>query len=93
MVVVFGAFALGEYLVVKMLGLALAAAVFLDATLVRVAVGPALLTLAGRWNWWPGIRRASHARPILSHSANRSSGTSRPSGVLLSTDAGGGSEE
>jgi len=61
MVVVFGAFAAGEYLAVKMLGLALAAAVFLDATLVRVAVGPALLTLAGRWNWWPGIRMEHHA--------------------------------
>jgi RND superfamily putative drug exporter len=95
MVVVFGAFALGEYLVVKMLGLALAAAVFLDATLVRVAVGPALLTLAGRWNWWPGIRRARHARPILGDRATPENGTSRPrgSGVLLSTDAGGGSEE
>jgi len=61
MVVVFGAFAAGEYLVVKMLGVALAAAVFLDATLVRVAVGPALLTLAGRWNWWPGLWMDRHA--------------------------------
>jgi RND superfamily putative drug exporter len=60
MVVVFGAFASGEYLAVKMLGLALAAAVFIDATLVRVAVGPALLTLAGRWNWWPGIWMKHH---------------------------------
>jgi RND superfamily putative drug exporter len=61
MVVVFGAFALGDYLVIKILGLALAASVFLDATLVRVAVGPALLTLAGRWNWWPGIRTPQNA--------------------------------
>ena len=36
--------------------LALAVAVLLDATLVRLAVGPALLCLAGRWNWWPGRR-------------------------------------
>jgi RND superfamily putative drug exporter len=61
MVVVFGAFALGEYLVIKILGVALAASVLLDATLVRVAVGPALLTLAGRWNWWPGVRTVPHA--------------------------------
>src|SRR5205807_32785 len=27
----------------------------LDAVLGRVAIGPALLALAGRWNWWPGI--------------------------------------
>jgi len=53
MVVVFAAFALGQFALMKMLGLALATAVALDATLVRLAVGPALLTLAGRWNWWP----------------------------------------
>jgi len=34
--------------------------VLLDATLVRLAVGPALLALAGQWNWWPGAR----ARPL-----------------------------
>jgi len=45
---------LGDFLLIKMLGLALAVAVFVDATFVRSAVGPALLTLAGRWNWWPG---------------------------------------
>ncbi len=56
MVVVFGAFTLGDFLVMQMLGLALAVAVLLDATLVRTAIGPALLTLAGRWNWWPGRR-------------------------------------
>lgn len=56
MVVVFGAFTLGNFLVMQMLGLALAVAVLLDATLVRTAIGPALLTLAGRWNWWPGQR-------------------------------------
>jgi RND superfamily putative drug exporter len=54
MVVVFGAFALGDFVLVKILGVALAAAIVLDATLVRLAVGPALLALAGRWNWWPG---------------------------------------
>jgi RND superfamily putative drug exporter len=58
MVVVFAAFTLGEFLLMQMLGFALAAAVFLDATIVRIAVGPALLRLAGRWNWWPGERRA-----------------------------------
>jgi RND superfamily putative drug exporter len=36
-----------------MLGFTLAVAVLLDATLVRMVVGPALLRLAGRWNWWP----------------------------------------
>jgi RND superfamily putative drug exporter len=54
MLTVFGSFTLGDFVVVKMLGFTLAAAVLLDATLVRVAIGPALLRLAGRWNWWPG---------------------------------------
>jgi RND superfamily putative drug exporter len=41
---------------IKVLGFALAAAVLIDVTIVRVALGPALLRLAGRWNWWPGRR-------------------------------------
>ncbi|HUF11888.1 MAG TPA: MMPL family transporter [Longimicrobiales bacterium] len=56
MVVVFGAFTLGDFLFVKVLGFALAVAVLVDATLVRLAIGPALLRLGGRWNWWPGDR-------------------------------------
>jgi RND superfamily putative drug exporter len=53
MLVVFGAFTMGSFLFTKMLGFTLAVAVLLDATLVRMVVGPALLRLAGRWNWWP----------------------------------------
>ena len=56
MVAVFAAFTLGELLLVKVMGFALAAAVLLDATVVRMAIGPALLRLAGKWNWWPGDR-------------------------------------
>src|SRR6266571_2444149 len=54
MVAVFAAFTLGDFLVMQILGLALAVSVALDATVVRVGIGPALLALAGRWNWWPG---------------------------------------
>jgi RND superfamily putative drug exporter len=54
MVVVFGAFVLGDLVLVKLLGFALGVAVLLDATVLRLAAGPALLVLAGRWNWWPG---------------------------------------
>ena len=50
---VFAAFTVGSFLVVQMLGFTLAVAVFLDATVVRMVVGPALLQLAGDWNWWP----------------------------------------
>jgi RND superfamily putative drug exporter len=54
MIVVFAAFTLGDFLLMKILGFALAVAVLLDATIVRIAIGPALLRLAGQWNWWPG---------------------------------------
>jgi RND superfamily putative drug exporter len=53
MIAVFTAFTMGSFLVVQMLGFTLAAAVFIDATVVRMVVGPALLQLAGDWNWWP----------------------------------------
>jgi putative drug exporter of the RND superfamily len=53
MIAVFTAFTLGDFLVIQMLGFTLAVAVFIDATVVRMVVGPALLQLAGDWNWWP----------------------------------------
>jgi RND superfamily putative drug exporter len=53
MIAVFIAFTVGSFLVVQMLGFTLAVAVFIDATVVRMVVGPALLQLAGDWNWWP----------------------------------------
>ncbi len=54
MIVVFAAFTFGHFLVVKMIGFTLAIAVLIDATLVRIVIGPALLRIAGDWNWWPG---------------------------------------
>jgi RND superfamily putative drug exporter len=54
MVMIFGGFVFGEFVLIKILGFALGVAVFLDATVIRLAVGPALVRLAGRWNWWPG---------------------------------------
>lgn len=53
MVIVFGAFVLGEFLLMKMLGFSLAVAILIDAVLVRLVLGPALFAIAGRWNWWP----------------------------------------
>ena len=64
MIVVFAAFTLGEFLLMQMLGFALATAVLLDATIVRVALGPALLRLAGRWNWWPGEHPGKVGEPL-----------------------------
>ena len=63
MIVVFLAFTFGDFLVVKMIGFTLAVAVLIDATLVRVVIGPALLRLAGDWNWWPGGLKAGSRKP------------------------------
>jgi RND superfamily putative drug exporter len=54
MIAVFAAFGFGDFVVTKTLGVALAVAVLVDATLIRLLVGPALLRLLGRHNWWPG---------------------------------------
>ena len=54
MVVIFGAFAFGNVLPTQILGTALAVVVAIDALLIRIALGPAVIRLAGRWNWWPG---------------------------------------
>lgn len=51
MVVVFGAFAWAEMVIVQMLGLGLAVAVLVDATVIRILLVPALMRLAGDWNW------------------------------------------
>ena len=36
------------------LGVGLAVAVLVDALVVRIIVLPSLMTILGRWNWWPG---------------------------------------
>lgn len=51
MIVIFGAFTLSSILVIKELGFALAVAVLIDATLVRVVLVPATMRLLGDWNW------------------------------------------
>lgn len=56
MVLVFGAFVFVEMALVKMLGFGLAVAIGLDATLIRGILAPAALSIAGKWNWWPGDR-------------------------------------
>src|SRR6202522_878160 len=64
MIVVFAAFTFGNFLVVKMLGFTLAVAVLIDATLVRIVIGPALLCIAGDWNWWPGGLATARSAPV-----------------------------
>jgi uncharacterized membrane protein YdfJ with MMPL/SSD domain len=55
MVIVFGTFSFGKILPVQLVGFGLAVAVLLDATVIRMLLVPAIMQIAGRWNWWPGI--------------------------------------
>jgi putative drug exporter of the RND superfamily len=52
MIVVFGAFALGDNRIIRMAGIGLAVAVFLDATVIRMLLVPATMELLGDRNWW-----------------------------------------
>jgi len=50
--VVIGAFAAGDLVYVKELGVGMGAALLLDVTLVRALLVPATMRLLGDWNWW-----------------------------------------
>lgn len=66
MVAVFGSFVTAQVPELKQFGFALAIAVALDATLVRLVLVPALMRLFGHWNWWlPGAldRALPHIEP------------------------------
>ena len=52
MVTVFGSFVLGEATTIKLFGLGLATAIFIDATVVRMVLVPATMELLGDRNWW-----------------------------------------
>jgi uncharacterized membrane protein YdfJ with MMPL/SSD domain len=56
MVVVFGIFVTLQLTAIKQLGLGLAVAIFVDATVIRSLLLPATMRLLGDWNWWlPGF--------------------------------------
>jgi RND superfamily putative drug exporter len=62
MVVVFAAFAIAGPTSIKELGVGLAAAIAIDATVVRLVLVPSAMVLLGRWNWWlprPPWRRSA----------------------------------
>jgi len=52
MLAVFLAFGTSELQIIKAVGIGLALAVLIDATLIRLIVLPAAMRLMGRWNWW-----------------------------------------
>jgi len=101
--IVFLGFAAGQTLGIKEMGLALAIAVAVDATLVRCVLVPATMTLLGKANWWAPapLRRlhrriglheapsapASHARPAAMRLPATAGPGASPSGELVSTEA------
>ncbi|MDQ3676446.1 MAG: MMPL family transporter [Actinomycetota bacterium] len=67
--VAIGAFATSEIVFIKQLGVGTAAAVLIDATIVRALLVPALMKLLGERNWWaPAPLRRLHARLGVSES-------------------------
>jgi RND superfamily putative drug exporter len=64
--VVFAGFIVGGFAPIKAVGLGLVLAIALDATIVRMLLVPATMTLLGRYNWWlPAPLRRVHARLAL----------------------------
>jgi putative drug exporter of the RND superfamily len=65
MVAAFSGFVAGRVLGLQEFGVGLAVAIFIDATIVRAVLVPALMALFGRWNWWlpRGVARIFRVRP------------------------------
>ncbi|HEY9496434.1 MAG TPA: MMPL family transporter [Intrasporangium sp.] len=62
-IIVFAGFIAGDILIIKQMGVALVAAVAIDATIVRMLLVPATMTVLGHWNWWaPAPLRRLHHR-------------------------------
>ncbi len=80
MVCVFGPFVFGEIAVIKLIGLGLATAVFIDATIVRMILVPATMELLGKRNWWipRWLDRLLAPRQFRSARDAREVGSTRP---------------
>jgi hypothetical protein len=66
MAVVFISFASIDEILVKMIGVGLATAVMIDATIIRIVLAPAVMSLLGHRAWWP-----SHSSRVSRHQARR----------------------
>jgi RND superfamily putative drug exporter len=51
-----GAFATSKVILIKEVGVGIALAVLIDASIVRALLVPSLMAILGRWNWWPSRR-------------------------------------
>jgi RND superfamily putative drug exporter len=85
MVTVFSAFALADIITIKSIGVGMAIAVLLDATIIRVLLVPATMRLLGRWNWWaPGVLGRLADRLGFSHVEDEDMGPARTEPGLAS---------
>jgi putative drug exporter of the RND superfamily len=84
-VVVFLGFAAGELLTIKEVGVGMAIAVILDATIVRMLLVPATMKLMGRWNWWapPAMRRLHERFGLLEGPPAPAATGDRPAAELV----------
>lgn len=64
-VTVTGAFAFTGIIITQAVGLGLAVAVFVDASIIRILAVPATMRILGDWNWWPGNRQKVFSRKPL----------------------------
>jgi RND superfamily putative drug exporter len=71
LLVVIGAFAAGDLVYVKQIGVGMAAAIALDVTLVRALLVPATMQLLGRWNWWAPAWLTPSGQPAWLPAAER----------------------
>jgi RND superfamily putative drug exporter len=70
--VVVGAFSTSKIIFIQEIGVGLAIAVIIDATLVRMLLVPATMRLLGKWNWWaPAPLQALWRRIGLSEGARK----------------------
>jgi RND superfamily putative drug exporter len=84
MVIVFTCFLVGRVGNTQEIGLGLAAAIAIDATLVRCVLVPATMTLLGRWNWWaPAPLARFHRRWIAPAVAEAPSPVREPEPVAV----------
>jgi uncharacterized membrane protein YdfJ with MMPL/SSD domain len=69
MVAVFSVFGTLSFIDMKQMGVGLAVAVLIDATIIRGVLLPAAMKLLGDWNWylprWVPLRTAPRRRPVL----------------------------
>ncbi|MDR2253947.1 MAG: MMPL family transporter [Bifidobacteriaceae bacterium] len=67
-VMVFLGFSVGDLVIIKEIGIGLAVAVTIDATLVRMLLVPATMSILGKWNWWaPRPLAWAHRKLGLDH--------------------------